>query len=189
MANRITGIRILCSLAILFCEAFSPAFYALYVTAGITDIIDGAVARKTNTVSAFGSRLDTAADFALAAVCLIKLLPALPVEPWLYLWIAVIAVLKGVNMVSGYVRQKKLPTVHSLLNKLTGALLFALPLTLRLVDFQCSAVIVCAAATAAAMQEGYLIRGVNFVREENFPLSFLPEAWYNRRQANKRGKL
>lgn len=189
MANCITGIRILCSLAILFCEAFSPVFYALYVTAGITDMIDGAVARRTNTVSEFGSKLDTAADFALVAVCLIKLLPALHVETWLYLWIAAIAVIKVVSMVSGYVRQKKLPAVYSLLNKLTGALLFALPLTLRLVDFRCGAVIVCVTATAAAMQEGYLIRGVYFVRGENFPLSFLPEAWYNRRQANKRGKL
>ena len=183
MANLITSIRILCSVALLFCAAFSPAFYALYLTAGITDMIDGAVARKTNTVSEFGSKLDTAADFALVAVCLIKLLPVLHVETWLYLWIAVIAVIKAMNIVSGYARQKKFPAVHSPMNKITGALLFALPLTLRLIDFRCSAVVVCAAATFAAMQEGY------FIKAENFPLSFLSGAWYNRKQPNKRGKL
>ena len=59
MANIITGIRILCSIAILFCPVPSPAFYVLYLVAGFTDMIDGTVARKTNTVSEFGSKLDT----------------------------------------------------------------------------------------------------------------------------------
>ena len=50
MANVITVIRVICSIALLLCQFPSPAFYILYVTAGITDIIDGAVARKTDTV-------------------------------------------------------------------------------------------------------------------------------------------
>ena len=62
MANLITGGRIRCSMFLLFPRVFSPAFYALYLTAGLTDMLDGAVARKTQTVSEFGSQLDTAAD-------------------------------------------------------------------------------------------------------------------------------
>ena len=75
MANIITGIRIVLSVLLLFFPAFSPAFFVLYIAAGASDMIDGAVARKTGTVSEFGSRLDTAADIVFAAVCLIKLLP------------------------------------------------------------------------------------------------------------------
>ena len=75
MANFITGIRMALSVALLFCPAFSPAFYMLYIAAGFSDMIDGAVARKNGTVSEFGSRLDTAADTVFAAVCLIKVLP------------------------------------------------------------------------------------------------------------------
>jgi len=60
MANIITGIRIVLSIALLFCLALSPAFYALYIAAGFSDMIDGAVARKTGTVSEFGSKIDTA---------------------------------------------------------------------------------------------------------------------------------
>ena len=62
MANIITCIRILCSIALLFCPALSVAFYALYITAGVSDMADGWVARKTNTVSEFGAKLDTIAD-------------------------------------------------------------------------------------------------------------------------------
>ncbi|MGX8773452.1 MAG: CDP-alcohol phosphatidyltransferase family protein, partial [Bacillota bacterium] len=75
MANIITGIRIVCSIALLFVPVFSSGFYALYLIAGFSDMIDGIVARKTGTASDFGSKLDTVADIVLVAVCLIKLLP------------------------------------------------------------------------------------------------------------------
>ena len=107
MANIITGIRIVCSIALLFFPAFSPAFYALYVAAGVSDTTDGAVARKTGSVSDFGSKLDTAADFVLAAVCLIKMIPVLDIQLWLMIWIAVIALIKGINIISGYVMRKE----------------------------------------------------------------------------------
>ena len=48
--------------------------------------------------------------------------------------------------------------VHSVMNKITGGLLFVLPLTVRVIDLRYSAAIVCAVATFAAMQEGHLIR-------------------------------
>ena len=57
MANIITGIRIVLSVALLIFPALSPAFFVLYVAGGLSDMIDGAVARKTGTVSGFGSRL------------------------------------------------------------------------------------------------------------------------------------
>lgn len=158
MANIITCIRIVCSIVLLFCPVFSPAFYAFYIAAGVSDMLDGAVARKTGTVSEFGSKLDTAADFVLVVVCLIKLIPVIHVPTWLLIWIIVIAVIKAVNLISGYVMRKKLVVLHTGMNKATGLLLFALPLTLTVFDLKYSGAIVSAAATFAAIQEGHLIR-------------------------------
>ena len=121
-------------------------------------MIDGTVARKTNTVSEFGSKLDTVADFVFAVVCLIKLIPVLNIETWIYIWIAVIVVIKVINIASGYMMQKKLVAVHSVMNKVTGALLFTLPLTLRFIELRYSVIVVCAVATFAAVQEGHYIR-------------------------------
>ena len=53
---------------------------------------------------------------------------------------------------------------HSHLNKLTGLLLFALPLILPAVDLRLAAGLVCSVATLAAVQEGHLIRTVRFVQ-------------------------
>ena len=158
MANLITCIRIVLSAALLFCPALSPAFYALYLAAGFSDMIDGAVARKTGTVSELGSRLDTIADIVFTAVCMIKLLPVLELPAWLYAWIAGIAVIKLLNIAMGYVKQKQFPAVHSVINKVTGGLLFLFPLTLAWIDLKYSAAAVCAVAAAAAVYEGYLLQ-------------------------------
>jgi len=161
MANIITIVRILCSIAILFCPVFSVAFYSLYIAAGLSDMIDGWVARRTNTVSEFGAKLDTIADFVFVVVCLVKLLPVMDVPVWLYVWIGIIAVIKVINIVSGYVVQKRFVAVHSVMNKVTGVLLFILPLTLSFIDLKYSATVVCIIATFAAVQEGHFIRTKN----------------------------
>lgn len=158
MANIITSIRIICSIALLFCQAFSDSFYALYIVAGITDMIDGTVARKTNTASEFGSKLDTVADFVFVVVCLLKMIPILDIPVWLCIWTGIIAIIKIINVIYGYVLYKKLAAVHTIMNKATGALLFAVPLTLSIIDLKYSSIVVCIAATFAAVQEGHYIR-------------------------------
>lgn len=158
MANAITSCRIICSAALLFFPTFSSAFYALYLIAGFTDIVDGAVARKNKTVSEFGSKLDTVADFVFVAACLIKILPMIDIPPWLWIWIAVITVIKIINVVSGFIVQKRFVAVHTVMNKVTGFILFILPLTFSFIDFKLSAVVVCIIAVFAAIQEGHLIR-------------------------------
>lgn len=158
MANVITCIRILCAFALLFCPVLTPVFWVLYLTAGITDMFDGAVARKTNTVTEFGSLLDTAADLALTAVCLIRLAPVLELPAWIWIWTAVIALLKIMSALRGVILNKKVTAVHSALNKATGLLLFVCPMTLSFLDIRYSAAVICVLATAAAVQE-WLVTG------------------------------
>ena len=161
MANIITASRIIISIALLFFPAFSPAFYALYIAAGITDMTDGTVARKTKTVSELGSRLDSVADIVFAAVCLVKLLPAINIPLWLFVWTGIIALVRIINIVSGFIMQKRFVMLHTVMNKVTGLLLFVLPLTLRFVEIKYTAIPVCAAATFAAVQEGHFVRTGN----------------------------
>ena len=158
MANAITGLRILMSVALLFCPAFSPIFYALYLTAGLSDMADGIIARKTNSVSEFGSRFDSIADFVFVVICLIKILPVMDIPIWLYIWTAVIALLKIINMISGYALRNRFAAVHTTMNKVTGVLLFMLPLTVTIVPLKYSGIPICSVATFAAVQEGHFIR-------------------------------
>ena len=157
IANIITGSRIIFSLPLLIIPLSSAWFYVLYLFCGLTDMIDGTIARKTNAASEFGSKLDTVADFVLVVVCLIKLLPITHIPVWLWIWISAIAVIKIANIAWGFVRRKKLVALHTVLNKATGTLLFLLPFTLQNVAPTYSFAVVCIIATIAAIQEGYYI--------------------------------
>ena len=157
IANIITSLRIICSILMLFCRVSSIRFCLLYIFCGLTDMVDGTIARKTNAISEFGARLDSVADIIFVAVSLIKFLPVIHLQWWLCMWIVAIAVIKISNNVWGLINKKKIILLHTIANKITGLLLFLLPLTLPFIDLQYSALIVCLMATFAAIEEGYYI--------------------------------
>ena len=160
IANIITSCRILGSILLLFFPAFSAAFYITYLLCGFSDMIDGTIARKTNSTGRFGSRLDTIADLVFAAASMLKLLPAIQLPGWLWIWIGAIAVIKIGNIIWGYAAKKQLTALHTMMNKIAGLLLFLLPLTISFVELRYSAIAVCSVATLAAVQEGvYIVTG------------------------------
>ena len=116
-----------------------------------------AFARKTGATSTFGARLDTVADFLFAAVSFGKLLPVIRMPVWLWGWVAAIAVIKLVNLICGFLRRKQIPTLHTMMNKVSGFYLFMLPLTMARMELRYTAPVVCAVATIAAIQEGSYI--------------------------------
>ena len=164
IANIITLCRIPGSIGLLFCPVFSDRFYVLYLFCGLTDMVDGIIARKTGAVSEFGSRLDTVADFLFVIVSFVKLAPVIRIPVWIWGWVAVIALVKLVNLVRGFTQTKQMPALHTIANKATGLCLFLLPLTMSFVDLRYTAPMVCVLATIAAIQEGYyILTGRNIV--------------------------
>lgn len=121
-------------------------------------MIDGTVARKCKTASEYGAKLDSIADLVFAAASIWKFLPVLNLPIGIWVWTAMIAIIKIFNIISGYVMKKQFVSVHTLANKLTGFLLFLLPLSVAVTDIRYSAIVVCMAATFAAIQEGYVIK-------------------------------
>ena len=123
-------------------------------------MIDGTIARKTNSTSELGSKMDTVADLTFVAVSLMKVLPTMNIPCWLWIWGGLIATIKIGNIIGGYVFKKQFISLHTVMNKITGLLLFLLPLTLSLVELKYSSIAVCSIATFAAIQEGiYLATG------------------------------
>ena len=132
-------------------------FFVLYMLCGLSDVLDVIVARKTNTVTNFGARLDTIVDLIFAVVLLIKILSESDVPIWLWIWIVAITEIKIANIIFGFVCTKKFIAEHTFLNKVTGVLSFLLTLTLFWVNLKYSAMVVCVVATFSAIQEGYYI--------------------------------
>ena len=157
IANVLTACRILGSILLLFFPVFSVAFYIIYIFCGISDMIDGTIARKTNSISKFGSKLDTIADLVFVVASMIKVLPEIHLPWWLWVWSGIIAVIKIGNIIWTYVSKKEFVSLHTIMNKTTGLLLFLLPLTISFVDVKYSSIVVCCFATLSAIQEIFYI--------------------------------
>ena len=157
IANILTYCRIIGSIGLLFCPVFSDCFLGLYIFCGLTDMVDGTIARKTGAASAFGAKLDTVADFLFVIASFVKLVPVIRIPVWIWVWAAVITVVKLVNLVWGSTQMKQMPSLHTIANKATGLCLFLLPLTMSFVDLRYTVPVVCIIATIAAIQEGYYI--------------------------------
>ena len=157
IANILTGCRIFGSILLLFFPAFSLDFYITYLLCGFSDMADGTIARKTNSTSKFGSQLDTIADFIFVGVSLFKLLPAIHIPQWLWMWGGVIAVIKTSNIIWGYVSKKQFISLHTIMNKVTGLFLFLFPLTISFAGWKYIAIAVCSIATLSAIEEGFYV--------------------------------
>lgn len=157
IANILTFCRIFGSILLLFFPASSIGFYTTYLLCGFSDIIDGRVARITNSTSKFGSQLDTIADLVFVLVSFFKLLPIIYIPKSLWIWFVIIAIIKISNIILGYISKKQFIAMHTIMNKIAGLLLFIFPLTFSFIEVKCSAVVVCFIATFAAIQEGIYI--------------------------------
>lgn len=155
IANSITGIRIAGSFLLLLFPVPSPEFTLVYLLCGFTDMIDGTVARLTDSTSRFGATLDTVADFLFLTNSFLKWMPVIILPGWLWLWILLIAAIKAVNFLCGFFHKEKDIFPHTLLNKMTGLLLFLFPLTHHAIPIPWSATAICIAATLSAIRETY----------------------------------
>lgn len=152
-ADFLTVARILLSLSLLFLTPLSAPFFVVYLLCGLSDMIDGPIARKTGTAYRFGAQLDSAADLLFLLICLICLLPVIHLPTFLWLWSALIALIRLANVMLAYQTRQQAVFLHTGANRLTGLLLFLLPLSLHILPIHVAAVPACIAATWAALQE------------------------------------
>ena len=153
IANLITGSRVFFSLLLLFIPTLSEWFYILYLVTGFTDLIDGTIARRLGAESTFGSRLDTASDFTFLIVLAIKIVPLVRVPVWLWVWAISLLIIKLGNISVLFLFRRKLISMHTTLNRLTGGVLFIFPLSLTYLDNAYVFSAICVLLTASTLQE------------------------------------
>ena len=116
-------------------------------------MIDGFMARKLNSVSELGSRIDSIADLIFVVCAAIVIIPSITLPVWIWLWIAVIGIIKTICIAYFFCRYHKLEIPHSKTNKLTGFLLFCLPFSLNWIGVLIPAIIACVVASFSALED------------------------------------
>ena len=155
LPNCITVLRMAGTLCLLFLRPLSTGFFVFYTLSGLTDVLDGWLARRTGTASCFGAKLDSIADLLFYTVVLVRIVPflwlSLPREVWYA--VGVVLILRLSAYLATAVRSRRFASLHTWLNKLTGAAVFLIPyvLFLPLAPLFCFAV--CGIAAVAALEE------------------------------------
>ena len=153
IADIISVSRIFFSLLLLIFSPSSYLFMSLYLLCGITDVLDGFAARKLHTESEKGARLDSAADLVFTIIYAVRILPTITIPLWIWIWTAVIAAVKITGIIIASKKEHKLCIRHSFANKLTGLLIFLLPLSVYIANAKYGAIIVCMAASFSTIEE------------------------------------
>lgn len=154
-ADTMTSVRIVASLFLLFLSPKSSGFFVVYTLAGVTDVLDGWLARKTGSSSDFGAKLDSIADLLFYGVMLFRLFPilyqALPGQIWYA--VAVILFVRLAAYATAAIKYHRFASLHTWLNKLTGAAVFLLPYVLAVSTGVVYSWAICALALAASLEE------------------------------------
>ncbi|MBQ8782307.1 MAG: CDP-alcohol phosphatidyltransferase family protein [Clostridia bacterium] len=152
LANIISLSRVAGAIFLFFCKDISTLFLSVYILCGFTDLIDGPVARKTNSSSTLGASLDTIGDvltyLALAKILIFKKLVPL----WIFIWILSAGVLFGICAIITKARFKKAFLPHTYLGKIFGGSVFVLPLAMQIMDEKIWMSIICTIATVHAIE-------------------------------------
>ncbi|NCB52885.1 MAG: CDP-alcohol phosphatidyltransferase family protein [Clostridia bacterium] len=156
-ANALSVSRILILPALVIVYKNTVWFALLYLLAGLTDVLDGFIARKTNTQSKLGARLDSAADLVWFAVILFVLFRLAGETIGAFIpWIIAVTVIRCVNLLISSLKYHELVFLHTWANKLTGFLLFLCPLIIAVSHRAGFLYPVCAAAALSAVEEGLI---------------------------------
>lgn len=155
LPNFVTSLRIVGTLALLLIEPMTAPFFAVYTLTGITDVLDGFLARLTGCVSDFGAKLDSIADLLFFGVMLVRVFPVMWARLPSGIWGAVVLIV-GIRAISVGVAAKKtgeFAALHTYMNKFTGLAVFCVPYVL-LQPFAVSACgAVCLIAVLASAEE------------------------------------
>lgn len=152
-ANLITSARIGFAIAMLFFAPISAAFWVCYLCAGLSDLLDGPVARALKQESDLGARLDSAADFIFACAIAAVMVIHVSIPAWLWVCAALIALLRFLGYAIGYWKHHAFSALHTYANKAAGALLFAFPLIFLALGIRAGGILLCVVAAASAVEE------------------------------------
>lgn len=153
--NAVTSVRLVGALAILFLPVPSAAFFTVYTLCGLSDVVDGSIARLLHAESDFGAKLDSVADLTFYAVMLIRLLPELieAMPSWIWLAVAAVLMLRLCAYLVAALRYHRFAAMHTYLNKLTGFCVFLMPYFLGHGALTVYCIVVCGIGSLASLEE------------------------------------
>ena len=126
LPNAISILRIAGTIWLLLMKPLTLLFFVVYTVTGVTDVLDGAIARRYGTESELGARLDSIADLLFYTLILIRIFPVLWATLPKVIWVVVgtILLIRFISYGLAAFKYHLFASVHTYLNKFTGLMVF-----------------------------------------------------------------
>lgn len=155
LPNCITLLRMVGTFVLLFIAPLTDTFYVIYTLTGVTDVLDGTLARKMNLTSKLGAKLDSIADILFYTLVILRLfpeiLPRIPEEIW-YI-VGAVVLIRLISYTVAAIKFRCFASLHTYMNKITGFTVFVIPYIIKLPFFAEACFVICAIAALAALDE------------------------------------
>lgn len=126
LPNIISLARIILSCSLLLSDQHSIPFLLAYLLCGISDVLDGYIARRWNWQSRIGEQLDSLGDFIFYAIALYLLLTTIHItsRTWLMSGIMITFLIRLMNFIITRIKFRTWGMLHTWGNKAVGFLLY-----------------------------------------------------------------
>ena len=153
--NIITSLRIFGAISLVFIPKLTLPFYIVYLLCGFTDVLDGFIARSFNCESTLGAKLDSISDLTFYSVTVILFIPMMieKLHLWVWVFLGVVLGVRCAAYIVAAIKYHRFAAIHTYLNKLTGFMVFLLPLTIEYSIFNGYCVVGCVVGVIASTEE------------------------------------
>ncbi len=155
--NILSVCRIIASIMLLLTKPLSVLFFIIYSFCGLSDMLDGYIARKANCTSKLGSALDSLSDFILVATMALILVLRINWQSWHIVCIVTIATIRFITLAVSYIKYKTFAFLHTYANKFTGLLLFLDVFAMDFIEWSILFFIMCSIAIVSSVEELVII--------------------------------
>jgi len=153
LPNVITTMRIIFSPILLFINPLTNLFLLIYIILGLSDVLDGFIARTTRVTSHLGATLDSIADFIFFVILLVVFIPRVKMPLEIFAWVMGIALVRFGSLAIGFYKYHTFTFLHTYANKITGFILFCFPLIYLITGMIITSLIICICASISATEE------------------------------------
>lgn len=149
----ITISRIVVAPTLLLLVPFGVPWFAAYLWCGVSDVLDGALARHWHQGSHLGARLDSLSDAVAALALVIVLVPLLEWYAWMVVWVIAIALVRLLSIITCRLRFGMPSLLHTYANKVCGVVLFVSVALIPWLGQDIPVVVSCVVAMLSALEE------------------------------------
>ena len=144
------------SLVLLALQPYSALFVIVYLLCGLTDALDGYIARAYDAQSDLGAYLDGAADMTFFVVVFFVLVTTISIPFIILFWAVCIILARLFGLALSYSRYHRFALLHTYANKITAFVFFLFPLSCALLGVEIAGAAMCGIASYAIGEEIYI---------------------------------